>query len=459
MTGVEGKRQAGKAARWTMWVLLAAMLAGRPCVRAATMELADEKTLTGTVLNFEKDALLVQIKAGEEPRSVPLADVVQIWFTASDGQRSKASEGTPANSGIRIVARTPASSAPATQSGATQPAAASARAISTWRIEYGVADHVTAALESWSDKQAALRIETLDNARMKLPLEEIREFWTPSEAKVKKARALKVEVKAQDVAFVEKDGEVRAVSGTVKGIDEETLWFAYEGEERKIKLDRLVGVILAEHEVAGGKELFESFTLSNGDMFSGHLREVENGVIRIALGEGGQGPEVRVPAGKLSKIKVKNGRLVWVSELRPARVEQAPYFDRLFPYQTDQSLTGGPLSLLDGTVTKGIAVHARCLLTYELDGMYATFRSRVGFQQPEGKIGRAAVRVRGDDKVLWENEDLKGDAKPTLVEVKVEGVKRLVLEVDYGKNQDVGDRVIWGEAKLLKGTASTMNAP
>ena len=78
---------------------------------------------------------------------------------------------------------------------------------------------------------------------------------------------------------------------------------------------------------------------------------------------------------------------------------------------------------------------------------------KVGFQQPEGKIGRAAIRLVGDEKVLWEDADMKGDAKPAAVDVSVQGVKMLRLEVDYGKDQDVGDRVIWGDPRLVKTAA------
>ena len=90
------------------------------------------------------------------------------------------------------------------------------------------------------------------------------------------------------------------------------------------------------------------------------------------------------------------------------------------------------------------------MLTYDIAGVYEEFKTKVGFQQPEGKLGQAIVRVSGDGKVLYENLEARGDAKPVEVSVKVAGVQRLTLEVDFGKNEDTGDRVVWANARLLR---------
>jgi hypothetical protein len=152
----------------------------------------------------------------------------------------------------------------------------------------------------------------------------------------------------------------------------------------------------------------------------------------------------------LAGIDFKNGRLAYVSDLSPVKVEQTPYFDRLIPYRTDVSLGGGPLKLSDGTYSKGLAVHSRCVLEYALDGRFERFKTKLGFEPGAGTMGRAAVRVLGDGKTLFENADAKGEDKPTAIDVEVTGVAKLTLEVDFGQGQDVGDRVIWADARLLR---------
>src|SRR5262249_15993652 len=124
------------------------------------------------------------------------------------------------------------------------------------------------------------------------------------------------------------------------------------------------------------------------------------------------GFEIRVPVDQIAKVSTRNGRLVFLSDMKPARVEQTPYFDRLMEYRIDKSLSGKPITLVDGTYPRGISVHSRCVLTYNLDGRFNEFRSKVGFQLPEGKIGQAVVRVLGDGKSLYENLDARGDQPP-----------------------------------------------
>ena len=147
---------------------------------------------------------------------------------------------------------------------------------------------------------------------------------------------------------------------------------------------------------------------------------------------------------------MRNGRLVFLSDLEPAAVEQVPFFDRVVPYRVDQSLSGGPLQLRDGPHERGVSVHARTVLHYDLGGKYQKFRGVVGFEHPAGSIGRAAVRVLGDDRPLFDKPDLSGADAPEKLDLDVSGVRRLSLVVDFGENQDVGDRIIWADAHVIR---------
>ena len=68
---------------------------------------------------------------------------------------------------------------------------------------------------------------------------------------------------------------------------------------------------------------------------------------------------------------------------------------------------------------------------------------------PEGKVGDCVIRVLGDGKTLFEKLDARGDQIPADLKLNVAGVHELTLEVDYGRNDDVGDRVAWANARLL----------
>ena len=102
------------------------------------------------------------------------------------------------------------------------------------------------------------------------------------------------------------------------------------------------------------------------------------------------------------------------------------------------------------TYPRGIAVHSRSVLTYDLNGRYATFEAVVGFDDASHGQGRVDCRVLADDKEIYANPDLRAIDPPAKLSVPVAGAEQLKLVVDYGKNQDTGDRVIWANARLYR---------
>ena len=58
-------------------------------------------------------------------------------------------------------------------------------------------------------------------------------------------------------------------------------------------------------------------------------------------------------------------------------------------------------------------------------------------------------QVLADGGPLFESE-LKGGEAPRELDLDVTDVKLLTLFVDFGKELDIGDRVAFGDAKLIK---------
>jgi len=243
-----------------------------------------------------------------------------------------------------------------------------------------------------------------------------------------------------------------AVQGVALGVAQDAMNFRYEGQDRAISLGRVLGVALLASKPAGAQDRSEtsfhqSVRLGTGDAISGTWTSLRDGSIALTTR---WGQEIRLPAASVNTIDFRNGRVVYLSDLKPARVEQTPYFDRVIPWRADAALDSGALALADGRYDRGIAVHSRCVLEYDLRGQFDRFRTIMGFEQPAGAMGRAIVRVLADGKPVYENADARGDAKPETIEVELAGARTLVLEVDFGRDQDVGDRVIWANARLVR---------
>ncbi len=55
-----------------------------------------------------------------------------------------------------------------------------------------------------------------------------------------------------------------------------------------------------------------------------------------------------------------------------------------------------------------------------------------------------------DGKELYANPDLKAIDPPVKLSLPVAGTEQLRLQVDFGRGQDTGDRVIWANARLYR---------
>ncbi len=241
---------------------------------------------------------------------------------AAPGASSTLDATAPAVVGATTYATSPAA-APTVSS--TTPANVTHAKGPLWRIEFGASDHVTAAMTAGSPNHIKLSLDGAGGAPLELPVDQLREIWSSNEALVKKARDLKVSAAGQDVAFVEKSGDVKSVAGVMAGIDGDSLKFKYEGEDRKIKLDRLVGVTLAQRETRPERSIYEAFALVNGDVLSGRLESIEHGVLRMKpLAAGEAAAPLEIPLALLATVEIKNGRLTWLGDLRRPPFRRSP---------------------------------------------------------------------------------------------------------------------------------------
>ena len=339
----------------------------------------------------------------------------------------------------------PVTAAPATKPVAAAQPPATQAAGERWTFELAGDDKLTGSVRRWDGKQVVV---AADAGEVAMPVRRVRQAWRGADAAAKAKPMVQPGV-SEDTAFVmAENNEIRPVRGVVLGVEGDSLNFRFGERDRKIALDRLVGVALGEtDETAPNNSFHQSVLLASGDTLSGMWVGLAAGVLELRTP---WDAKLSIPVEKVSVVKCRNGRLVYLSDLTPTAVQQVPYFDRMLAFQADRSLTGGKLKLAGGEYEKGIAVHSRTVLRYDAGGAFARLKGKVGFQDPEGKAGNAAVRIVGDGKTLLDRPEARGDQPPEEFDVDVSGVKTLSLEVDFGRGQDVGDRVVWANPRLLR---------
>jgi hypothetical protein len=215
-----------------------------------------------------------------------------------------------------------------------------------------------------------------------------------------------------------------------------------------VDLKRIVGLVMARRDVTpAGEGLRIALDLVPGERLSGHwLAFAEDALELDVVGLGRQ----RVPLSSVARLVVQNGRVMFLSDLRPVETKQVPYLDTEHPHRVNQSQGGHVLQLGGTKYSHGLGVHSRSELTYEVGGKFKQFAATLGVDDEVGSAGSVVFRIWGDEKLLLETPLMRGGDAPKPAQVDVSGVLLLRLEVDYGDDSDLADHADWANARLLR---------
>jgi hypothetical protein len=241
------------------------------------------------------------------------------------------------------------------------------------------------------------------------------------------------------------------VQGEIQGLSDTKVTIGLAGKPVQLDMSRVQALALAPTakpaEKPEGTGVLLGIDLGGGERLTGWWISLGPDVLTIRLP---WGDNLDVPVGSIARIEVKNGRLVYLSELRPAEVRQIPYIDGSFPFKNDRSVSGRPLRLAGKSYRRGLGTHSRCELTYALNGGYQSFAATLGIDQAVGPQGSVVFRVYGDERLLYESPVVHGGDAPIPLNLDVKRVLLLRLEVDFADNGDAADHADWADARLLR---------
>jgi hypothetical protein len=118
---------------------------------------------------------------------------------------------------------------------------------------------------------------------------------------------------------------------------------------------------------------------------------------------------------------------------------------------------GGPITLKGVKYAKGLGVHAKSDVRYQLGGNYATFISDLGIDDEMAGRGSVVFQVWGDGVKLYDSGLITGSTATKKVSVGVSGKQTLQLVVTDGGDNINSDHGDWAGARLVP--ASTVPTP
>jgi len=246
------------------------------------------------------------------------------------------------------------------------------------------------------------------------------------------------------------------IEGTVDLFSEKGLTFECSLGLVDFTFGQLNAVVIGSAGAESGAEC-DTFVLLKGGAgrVTGSFEKFENGRLSMA---GSFLPQVSLPVDVIESISFRRESMRFVSDLEPARVDQSPYIgaaaDFLFPFQRDRSVSGRGLVCGGQRFAKGLGVHSRARLSWDLGDSFTSFQAFVGISDETGDLrarGSIRFRVQVDGRTQFESPILRGgDGVVQLPIIPLDGAKTLTLEADFADGFDSGDRGLWGQAFLLK---------
>ena len=289
--------------------------------------------------------------------------------------------------------------------------------------------------------------------RLKIPLERVQAivFQLSEDAPTRhRLTAELLEYRKQRDTVILRNGD--RLRGQLNGLSAEKLAFEGPVGELEISSNDIRAVALNSELISVPKKTGKRNLLELRDGSRLTVRRVvlaEQGLLKV---ETPFGPELRIPTSAVVSMRLLGGRAVYLSDLKPAEFEFTPYFQTRWPLRLDRNVNGGPLRLNGREYAKGLGMHSRSVVSYDLVGEFSQFRATVGIDDSAGGKGSVQFAVEVDGERVFTSRLMTGAGKPTAIgPVDVAGKKRLTLIVEFGERGDILDHANWCDPLLIRG--------
>ncbi len=393
-------------------LLFGLLLAGSPAVAddpVVAVDTLQGESLRGVLTSLTDAQLVLQTEQGR--REIPIAELLAVRPDAAEAAKSADGE-------VRL------------QDGTRLAAANYTAGVKSARFEHPRYGELTVAL----DRVTSTRLLPAEGNSVAI--------WTQL-----LERSLK-----KDLLAIRKAEVVDHLDGVIGTVDDKNVRFVLDGEEVPVKRERVFGLIYFRRDAAPRKSIVASIDTVDGDRLPAGRVTWADGRWRVELSGG---IALDAETGVFRTLDFSLGKVLYLSEVDPRNVEHVSWWDEPwvnFTYRRNRNFDGKPLRLADKTWPRGLAIHSLTTLTYRLGGDYRRFLALAGIDDEIRAHGNVLLTITGDGKTLYEGEiGIENPRRPAIpLDLDVTGVVELQIKVDFGKNNDIGDRLHLVDARVTK---------
>jgi hypothetical protein len=264
------------------------------------------------------------------------------------------------------------------------------------------------------------------------------------------------DVKNQDVLRFRNGDTAR---GTIDGLESDSgapkfSFRPVRGDLRSIPAGELAAVAFNPSLARSRKPkgAYTRIVLTDGSRLSLSDPAISKGVL---AGTSLFGERVQLRLADVVAIDIFGGSAVFLSDIKPTKVEQVGSLGVHWPLGVDRSVRGDQLRvstpLGDTAADKGLGMHPRSRVAYDLGGRYKRFEALVGLDPSAPVRTSVVVSVVVDGKEVAINGQAKLSSGQAIeIRIDVTNAKELALVTDFGAGGAVGGEVNWVDARLVK---------
>ncbi len=262
-------------------------------------------------------------------------------------------------------------------------------------------------------------------------------------------KALESASQDKDQLFLLVDDHIQAIPGLFEEMTADNVVFHWQDKKQSFPRAKVYGLAITPVGKPADRTGQCQVTLAGGASLWGRLEKLAAGKLSLELIKG---TSVELPWENVSRVAIRNSRMVFLSELEPGDLMQESLVVPLMPWQRDRSVGGHPLTIGDRTFNKGLGVHSRCLMSFNSDG-FDVFSATIGIDAETHGRGDCLFIVSAGSKELFRQQMRGGDAAKS-IRVELAGAKKITLAVEPGDGLDLADHADWADARLIKNTAT-----
>ena len=245
------------------------------------------------------------------------------------------------------------------------------------------------------------------------------------------------EIRAKDFVVL---NNAERVEGVLESFGAKTVVLDTGTSKPEYKTDSISLVGLSSDDNSKKEQTIEvmSLVLDSGTRITLAEFNLSMGILE---GKTMQGVKVRIPLSKIQHAVILGKSVVRIQELKNIKLRQVPFFETPMEAKTVKAAKNSDFLISGSSYTNGFSTMGSTSITFPLDGKYQKLCGFFGFDDVEGRQGRADIKILADGKVIasWVDRTWK-DGLGSL-NLPLAGTKELSLVIEAS----LGSKINWCE--------------